>query len=275
MVLALEAKGTEVSGTLAMPEHFEMSGEGVVSKIGGTVLSEPVKGTPGEVGLPFGVTKDGEKAEFVMKVIDAEHAELRFANGTEWMAPLKFTRAKDGEKPEVAKDWSVHYPEEIAAIQARLKAMETEDQALRFAPQVSLKAMDEMSKRHRPELERIHQAYGWPKWSQFGVEAANNFWLLVQHQGPEVQRAWIGEMEALAKQGEASSQSYAMLFDRVQVGLGRKALYGTQNKCVAGKATMDPVEDPERLAARRLEMHMPPVEAEMRMLEEFCKRAVP
>ena len=76
--------------------------------------------------------------------------------------------------------------------------MVTEDQALRNAPTESGAEMTAMTAKHRPEIERIHEIYGWPTQSQFGEEAASAFWLLVQHQEPEVQRVWLRQTRSNA-----------------------------------------------------------------------------
>ncbi|HTY61695.1 MAG TPA: DUF6624 domain-containing protein [Acidobacteriota bacterium] len=164
---------------------------------------------------------------------------------------------------------------EIRAVQDKLKEMVTEDQALRKASTLSGAAMMAMTAKHRPELERIHKTYGWPTKSQFGPDAAAAFWLLVQHQEPDVQRAWLPEMEALVNKEEASRQNYALLFDRVQKGLGKPQRWGTQTSCVDGRAVLDPVEDPANLDARRREVNLQPEQEYLKMLQEVCAKMRP
>jgi len=164
---------------------------------------------------------------------------------------------------------------EIRAVQDKLKEMATEDQALRNAPTVSGAGMTAMTRKHRPEIERIHETYGWPTRSQFGEETVFAFWLLVQHQEPEVQRAWLPELASLVEEGEASRQNYALLFDRVQKGLGKPQRWGTQVSCMEGRAVLDPVEDATNLDKRRAEVFMPPMEEYMKMMQAACAKARP
>jgi hypothetical protein len=276
MVLNLKAADTGMVGTLATPKRFEMSSEGVFSKLAGPVVEYPVGVTVGADALQLLFKKPDDETGFEMKLKDPEHAVLRFSDAPGWMAPLLFTRAASGEQPKVAEDWvTVRYPADIVALQEKLQTMFDEDQAIRFTPEISNRAMDEMSAKHRPELVRIREKYGWPKRSQFGREAAHHFFVIVQHQGPDLQREWIGDMEKRVQAGEASEADYTLLYDRVQTGLGQPQRWGNNTRCVNGKAVASLVEDPSGLAARREAAHLPPMEEYLKMLDDSCAKVVP
>jgi hypothetical protein len=244
MVLTLGQDGTH--GTFAAPEHFEASSDGTFTKISGKVVEH--NGQVRAAGPAWSSKLDHGDA-LVLHLNPAGGLEARpadlplFASS---FAPWMFTRVPAGEHPQVATDWMKTVTPEIRAVQDKLKEMVTEDQALRNASTVSVHAMMAMTAKHRPELERIHKTYGWPTQSQFGRDAAAAFWLLVQHQEPDVQRAWLPEMEALVNKQEASRQDYALLFDRVQKGVGKPQRRGTQTSCVDGRAVLDPGCAPTR-----------------------------
>ena len=64
-----------------------------------------------------------------------------------------------------------------------------------------------------------------------GRDAAHDFWLLVQHQTPDIQRRLLPALEIAAKSGNASMADYAYLYDRVQAGLGKPQRWGNTVKC--------------------------------------------
>ena len=90
-----------------------------------------------------------------------------------------------------------------------------------------------------------------------------------------MQRAWLPEMAQLVDQQEASRQDYALLFDRVQKGLGKPQRWGTQTSCVDGRGVLDPVEDPANLDARRRELNLQPEQEYLKMLHEACAKMRP
>ena len=210
-----------------------------------------------------------------MTLVDAEHAEVRFPDAPAWIAPFRFERVPESQNPTVPKDWAqaAAAPPEIAALQAKLKAMADEDHAVRFARPVSDRNITAVDQKNLPEILRIHEAYGWPKQSVVGKEAAGHFWLLVQHQSHDLQSKWLPDMERLVQEGEASRQNFALLYDRVQKGAGKPQRWGSQTSCVNGKAVMDPVENPEGLDQRRRELHLQPIEEYVRQLDEWCQAA--
>jgi hypothetical protein len=272
MVLTLDKDGTH--GTLARPAHMESSSEGTFSEISGKVAEH--SGQVGAAGSDLSLKLDNGD-ELALHVTNGGGLEVRPAGEPVFVsfAPWKFVRAPDGELPQVATEWTKVVTPEIRAVQDKLKEMVTEDQALRNAPTVSGAGMTAMTAKHRPEIERIHKIYGWPTQSQFGQESAGAFWLLVQHQEPDVQGAWLPELASLAEKGEASRQNYALLFDRVQKGLGTPQRWGTQVSCVEGRAVLDPVEDTTNLDKRRAEMFMPPMEEYMTMMQAACAKMRP
>jgi hypothetical protein len=69
------------------------------------------------------------------------------------------------------------------------------------------------------EVLRIFSNYGWVTNSLAGKDAAHDFWLLIQHQTPEIQRRLLPALEKAAETGNAAMGDYAYLYDRVQVGL--------------------------------------------------------
>ena len=272
MVLTLDKDGTH--GTFAAPEHMEFSSEGTFSRISGDVVER--SGQVGAAGSDLSLKLDNGE-ELALHATNGDALEVRPAGEPVFasFAPWNFVRVPDGELPRVATEWTKAVTPEIRAVQDELKELVAEDQALRNAPTVSDAGMTTMAAKHRPEIERIHETYGWPTQSQFGHEAAFAFWLLVQHQEPEVQRAWLPELASLAEKGEASRQNYALLFDRVQKGLGEPQRWGSQVSCMEGRAVLDPVEDATNLDKRRAELFMPPMEEYMKMMQAACAKMRP
>ena len=90
-------------------------------------------------------------------------------------------------------------------------------------------------------------------------------WLLVQHADDhvELQSLALSRMEPYLKTGGVSKSNYAFLWDRVAVNSGEKQRYGTQPtwECTAeGKLTLQPLEDPDNVNARRKTMGLGSVE---------------
>lgn len=102
-------------------------------------------------------------------------------------------------------------------------------------------------------LKRIFEKHGFPTPEMVGYDGMNAAWLLLQHadEDPAWQRKWLGAIERLFKRNELDAQGYALFVDRVRVNEGRKQIYGSQFKDVAGRRVRRPTVDPARLDERR------------------------
>jgi hypothetical protein len=115
--------------------------------------------------------------------------------------------------------------------------------------------------RNADRLARILDTDGWPTVTLVGAEAARRAFLIAQHadQQLELQRRVLPLLAAAVGAGEADPAALAMLRDRVLVNEGRAQLYGTQIAGVVDGAPVPwPVEDPDRLDARRAEVGLAP-----------------
>ncbi len=94
-------------------------------------------------------------------------------------------------------------------------------------------------------------AHGWFSYSQYGRQAADAAFHIVQHGDLATQKKVLPVLEAFAERGEADPQSFAKMVDRVALREGRLQRYGTQYHCVDGHLAPFPLEDPTGFDARR------------------------
>jgi hypothetical protein len=260
LVLTLEGK----AGKIVRPEHFNVDSDGEISQIRGKTTEIPVKFTQKRGEMRVG------RDLYRLKAVDPEHLDLAPAE-VPWLA-LRLRRARTGDDLAVPSTWpEPSYAPEIIELQRQIQAMVEADQAVRLKDKVSAAEMDEVDLRHRVEVERIFERYGWPKRSIVGKEAAHQFWLLAQHQPLEVQQRMLHEMEVAAGQGEASRADYAYLYDRVQTRQGKPQRWGTQARCVNGLPVLFPVEDEAGLEERRRELRMPPMAVYLKQMRDMCR----
>lgn len=261
--LTLASEGGVVSGSMLKPSKLQIDQDGDVTEIG-----------PGQVTLPvqtqfkggqLELTIDGDR--FIMTLEGDSHATLSL----EGMRPWRLERVAEGTEVRLASSLpEPKYGEDIAALRAQLHAMVSEEQEARLAFDESRTAAADA--KNRAAVLRIFSKYGWVTDSLAGKGAAHDYWLLVQHQTPEIQRRLLPALEKAAKSGDASMSDYAYLYDRVQVGLGRPQHWGTQAQCSNGKPVLSPVDDPGGLDARRKELFLAPVQEYLRMdyMVRFC-----
>jgi len=124
--------------------------------------------------------------------------------------------------------------------------------------------------RNRERLKEIIKENGFPTNELVGKDAMKGIFLMIQHSDgdKEWQKSQLPNIEKAVKNGDMDGQSYAYLYDRIQINSGEKQLYGTQfakvdsiNKVVELAET----EDLENLDRRRMEVGMMPIE----MYKEF------
>lgn len=154
------------------------------------------------------------------------------------------------------------------SLRTELLAMEAEDQALRLAKPVDVKAIVAADAKHTARMKTIVTVHGWPTSSLVGSDGASAAWLLVQHADadPDFQRMALELMEPLLASGEIKSQEYAYLWDRTH----QPQRYGTQGSCSGQTWTPDAIEQPESVDARRRGMGMGPLTEYVQIASTMC-----
>mgnify|MGYP002072951112 CR=1 FL=1 len=89
---------------------------------------------------------------------------------------------------------------------------------------------ERLNQENQEELEQLIEAKGWPKISEVGEKAALSALLVVQHADLAMQQKYLPILEERCKAGEADPEGYALLYDRVQMGLNKPQKYGSQLK---------------------------------------------
>lgn len=248
--LTLVTERGAVTGSLTKPTQLSIDQDGAITSIGPAQVTLAVQRAKVH-GKEVELTIDDR---FVMVLEDRDRATLALEGLRPWMV----TRVPAGSTVMLASRMKTpDYPRAIRALRRRLRAMVKEEQEARLAfDEARIAAADA---KNQPEVLGIFARYGWVTNSRAGRDAAHDFWLLVQHQTPAIQRRLLPALADAAQHGDASMSDYAYLYDRVQVGLGKPQRWGSQTSCQDGKPVLAAVEDPAGLDARRKELFMPPI----------------
>ncbi len=122
-------------------------------------------------------------------------------------------------------------------------------------------------------LKELLKTYAWIKISEFGVEADDNAWLLVQHADLDVpfQKQVLSILEKLYPIGETNPRNYAYLYDRVARAENRPQRFGTQGQCVSpGHWEPFTSEDPGTVEQRRKDMGLSTLDENRLRLNKVC-----
>ena len=160
--------------------------------------------------------------------------------------------------------------------EGHLRAFSSEEN-LAFGQQIGSR-MTAVDIANTAEIKKLLGKYGWFGISEFGAQADNDAWLLVQHadRDPEFQREVVSRLEPLAARGETKPAHFALLFDRVALSYNdptKQTLqrYGTQGRCTGpGTWAPFPVEDPDNLDERRRSVGLPPMAEYQGMFKDIC-----
>jgi hypothetical protein len=151
----------------------------------------------------------------------------------------------------------------------------TENQV--FSQQIAAR-MTAVDVANTAEIKAMLEKFHWFGISEFGAQADNNAWLLVQHadQDPAFQRKIVARLDPLAARGETKPSHFALLFDRVALSYSDPAKrtlqrFGTQGQCTGpGAWEPFPVEDPDNLDERRRSVGLPPMAEYKKMFKDLC-----
>lgn len=130
---------------------------------------------------------------------------------------------------------------------------------------------------NRQALQQILGRHGLPTRAMVGKDAMEAIFFIIQHaDGDKVwQKDQLPLIEKAVKAGDLDAQSYAYLYDRIQVGAGLEQRYGTQFSHVdfaKQTTTMAPIEDSTHVDDRRRELHMMPLDMYRRLMLTHASR---
>ncbi len=118
----------------------------------------------------------------------------------------------------------------------------------------------EVARAHGVRIREIVEAHGWPGRSLVGGPGANTAFLLVQHAGPDVQRACLQALRQAVASGDANAEHLAAVSDRIELESGGVQIYGT-HLALGDDGEHVPlvgVVDRDRLDERRAELGLVP-----------------
>lgn len=135
-----------------------------------------------------------------------------------------------------------------------------------------MREVTQADKNNYPIVDSLFRQYGFPGYNLVGVNGANNFWALVQHQDrhPEFQDCVLEKMKIEVDKNNANKSDYAYLVDRVKGNLGQWQVYGTQMHLNKDSTSYEPNPciDPDELNERRKGMGLRTIEEYTQTMNE-------
>lgn len=118
-----------------------------------------------------------------------------------------------------------------------------------------------LNKQNQKELEALVAKKGWPKISEVGHSAAGAAFLVIQHSDLAKQKKYLPVIKKLCQDQEAAWGSYALMYDRVQIGDNKPQRYGSQVRYndKTKEYELFPLEDEKKVEEWRKEIGMQPV----------------
>lgn len=126
---------------------------------------------------------------------------------------------------------------------------------------------------HTAEMKALLQRYHWFTISEFGAEADNNAWILVQHADRDVefQKRVLSVLDSLYQKGETNPRNFAYLVDRVAMNEKRPQRYATQGTCTApGTWAPFPSESPDHVDELRRSVGLGPLSEYKKLVAQQC-----
>jgi hypothetical protein len=138
-----------------------------------------------------------------------------------------------------------------------------------------LREMMRVDSANAARLAEIVREHGWPGKSEFGPDAAQAAFLIVQHsESLEFRKEMLALMAAAAAKGEADMSDVATLSDRILNAEGKPQIYGTNFQIRDGRLVPYPIADPARLDERRAAVGLPPMSVYVELLRQVYKGPV-
>lgn len=106
------------------------------------------------------------------------------------------------------------------------------------------------------KVSRILDTQGWPGKQKIGQRGTTTLFLVIQHSNLKTQQKYLPMITKAMKHGNLPKRQYAMFYDRLVLGQGKRQLYGTQLAMSkeSNKPYVLPLEDPKNVDKRRAAM---------------------
>ena len=157
-------------------------------------------------------------------------------------------------------------------LQREIERLFKTDQAVRSpgGKPWDLKKLEATDRADGVTAHAIFARYGLPTFALVGPQAAQDFDDVIQHQTLAFQKQVLPQMKADVEVGQVSSESYAMLLDRVESSSGQPQTYGENFVCTPdGKMKPSPIAHPEQVDRRRAELGLMPLNLYAKVLGEL------
>ena len=166
---------------------------------------------------------------------------------------------EDGISDEIRKHWAVP-----TLAEAKNKEAEMTRESLQALshPELRTKLLElsPSDANSLPELVRIVHRYGWPGANDVGFKAASAAFAILQTAPDAEKKRMLPALKETAQTDLLTSARTAFIEDQLRVADGRPQIYGTVVKLETdGTVTVLPVEEPEKLEARRHAAGLPPM----------------
>ncbi len=124
------------------------------------------------------------------------------------------------------------------------------------------------------KLEQLIRERGWPVFSRVGEDAAYAAGNVVNHSDLETRQRYLPMLKDVCERGEGDWSRYAHIFDRTELELGRKQVYGTQMELNEdlGRFEPQPLLDPENVDERRAKLGLEPLADQLKRFNEHVLR---
>ena len=163
--------------------------------------------------------------------------------------------------------------EEIKKIQDELIKRNKTDQEVRTKKELSSK-MHEVDQDNTKYLKEVTAKYGWIDAERFGVSSELTAFLIVQHSGDiPLMLTAITYIEKDVKAKKIDGQDYALLYDRLNLFIGKKQKYGTQIGQGKNGPIVFPLEDKSKVEQFRKELGIFPLSQYLQFFEQGGKKA--
>jgi hypothetical protein len=271
MLLTLKMKRRRLTGTLTQPQHFSEDWNGDFIAISLPIIAIPAVGTWNGNHAELTTGSKADKDRSTMTLTDQDHLLIGFFHRA--VPDWRFERISPKQQAAVDRNWPAYVSDpEIESIRHQLRSMAEDDKQARERVIIDQNEINRLSNESRPFLQQIYSVYGWPKISIFGAHAAEDYWLLVQHQPLAFQELMLPAMKSAVDAREASKRDYAYLFDRVQIGRGKPQHWGTQSHCENKEAVLFLVDDDKDIDRLRKDVGLEPIADSLRAADVICKK---
>lgn len=186
------------------------------------------------------------------------HADVRWKASLNTLKAKQEVREKEYDRPLIATLKEIHHTDQL--YRQQLDSIDKQFGMNSNEMKAHWKKIQKTDKANLKVIRKIIDKRGWLGANVIGQEGNMTLFLVIQHSDLKTQQKYLPMMRDAVQKGNVIGSELALLEDRVNIGIGKPQIYGSQlSQKNDGTIYLSAMIDPDNVDKRRASVNLGPI----------------